>query len=82
MDDDINKAMFKVELMEGILGNLPGLDCGSCGSPNCKALAEDVAQGKASETDCVFKLRERVRDLAQEMVDLARKMPPPLDKDS
>lgn len=27
----------------------------------------------ASETDCVFKLRERVRDLAQEMIDLTKK---------
>ena len=81
MDEDISKAMFKVELMEEVLKKLPGLDCGSCGSPNCKALAEDVVLGKASETDCVFKLRERVRDLAEEMVDLAQKLPPPLDKD-
>ena len=62
------------------MANLPGLDCGSCGSPNCKALAEDIAQGLATETDCVFKLREHVRDLAQEMVNLATKLPPSLDK--
>jgi len=74
--------MRKVELMEETLKKLPGLDCSSCGSPNCKALAEDIAQGLASETDCVFKLRERVRDLAQEMVDLAEKLPPPLEKES
>lgn len=82
LDEDICKAMYKVEVMEKTLQQLPGLDCGSCGSPNCKALAEDIAQGVASETDCVFKLRERVRDLAQEMKLLAEKMPPSLDKDS
>lgn len=81
LDKDIVKAMHKVELIEKICKRLPGLDCGSCGSPTCKALAEDIAQGMASETDCVFKLRERVRDLAQEMVDLAEKLPPSLDKD-
>lgn len=81
LDDDIYRAMYKVEVMERTLQKLPGLDCGSCGSPNCKALAEDIAQGKASETDCVFKLRERVRDLAREMFDLAEKLPPSLDKD-
>ncbi|MBP2629111.1 MAG: rsxB 1 [Firmicutes bacterium] len=81
LDEDIFKAMDKVELIEKILESLPGLDCGSCGSPNCKALAEDIAQGRASETDCVFKLRERVRDLAQEMIDLTKKMPPPLEKE-
>lgn len=80
LDEDIFKAMYKVELMEQTLQKLPGLDCGSCGSPNCKALAEDIVQGTASETDCIFKLRERVRDLAQEMVDLAAKIPPPLEK--
>lgn len=82
LDDDIFKAMYKVELMEKTLNCLPGLDCGSCGSPNCKALAEDIAQGIACETDCIFRLREKVRDLAQEMVDIAQKMPPSLEKDT
>jgi Na+-translocating ferredoxin:NAD+ oxidoreductase RNF subunit RnfB len=67
--------------MEKTLETLPGLDCGSCGSPSCKALAEDIAQGSATEADCVFKLREHVRDLAKEMVNLAEKLPPPLDKE-
>lgn len=80
LDEDISKAMDKAEVMVKTLKKLPGLDCGSCGSPTCKALAEDIAQGIASETDCMFKLRARVRDLAQEMYDLAEKLPPPLDK--
>lgn len=80
LDEDIFKAMYKVELMEKTLKKLPGLDCGSCGSPNCKALAEDIVQGEAVETDCIFKLRERVRDLAQEMVGLAAKLPPSLEE--
>ncbi|MDU4962036.1 MAG: [Fe-Fe] hydrogenase large subunit C-terminal domain-containing protein [Sporomusaceae bacterium] len=80
MDADILQAISKVELMEMLLERLPGLDCGACGSPGCKALAEDIAQGIASETDCVFKLREKVRDLAQEMVGLAGKLPPSLTK--
>lgn len=79
LDEDIFKAMYKVELMEQMLKKLPGLDCGSCGSPNCKALAEDIVQGEAVVTDCIFKLRERVRDLAQEMVCLAAKLPPSLE---
>ncbi|SDE74086.1 [Fe-Fe] hydrogenase large subunit C-terminal domain-containing protein [Sporomusa acidovorans] len=81
LDADINKAMSKIEMMDVTLKSLPGLDCGSCGSPNCKALAEDIAQGRASMTDCLFLLRKKVRDLAYEMVNLADKLPPPLDKD-
>ncbi len=82
LDSDIVKAMQKMELIEKTLARLPGLDCGSCGSPSCKALAEDIVQGHASETDCVFKLRERVKALAEEMVDLAQKLPPSLNKEN
>ncbi len=47
-------AMGKYLRIEEIAGRLPGLDCGSCGAPSCKALAEDVVQGYASEKDCIF----------------------------
>lgn len=80
MDSDIAAAMRKIEAMEAVLVRLPGLDCGSCGSPSCKALAEDIVQGRASETDCVFRLRERVKTLAEEMVDLAQRLPPSLSR--
>jgi len=66
----------KMEQMERILESLPGLDCGSCGAPNCQALAEDVVRELATEMDCVFKLRERVRQLAGEMFELSEKVPP------
>ena len=82
LDDDIFVAMQKIELIDDTLKRLPGLDCGSCGSPTCRALAEDIVQGTASETDCVFRLREMVRDLAEEMVNLSTKLPPSLTKES
>ena len=28
---------------------LPGIDCGACGSPTCRAYAEDVVRGIAGE---------------------------------
>ncbi|MCE5314537.1 MAG: [Fe-Fe] hydrogenase large subunit C-terminal domain-containing protein [Armatimonadota bacterium] len=76
LDDDMATAIRKMEQMERIVEDLPGLDCGSCGAPNCQALAEDVVRGLATEMDCVFKLRERVRQLAVEMMELAEKAPP------
>ena len=33
---------------------LPGIDCGACGAPNCRAFAEDVVCGKAQEDGCVI----------------------------
>lgn len=81
LDGNIAKAIEKMELLEKTLKGLPGLDCGSCGSPNCRALAEDIVLGRANETDCVFKLRDRVRQLAKEVLDLSQKLPPTMDTD-
>ena len=82
LDEDVTRAMAKVERLEETLARLPNLDCGSCGSPTCRSLAEDIVRGLAFETDCLFKLRERVRDLAAEMKELAEKVPPSMDQPS
>lgn len=79
LDPDVARALVMAEEMEILAEGLPGLDCGSCGAPTCRALAEDIVRGVAVETDCVFKLRERVRDLAAELVSLERLQPPGLD---
>ena len=50
--------------------SLPGFDCGSCGSPTCRALAWDIAHGYANELNCIFKLNDRISNLASEMVAL------------
>lgn len=70
LDEDIQKAMEKIMQLEEIYERLPKLDCGSCGSPSCRALAEDIVRGFAHETDCIFKLRERITALAREMAVL------------
>lgn len=67
LDDDMLKAMKKMQKLEEINEGLPGLDCGACGAPSCHALAEDIVRGDAQETDCIFKLREKVSDLATQM---------------
>ena len=54
LDDDISKAMEKMSKAQRIICFLPGIDCGACGAPNCQALAEDMVQGKAKMSDCVF----------------------------
>ncbi|MFQ3549200.1 MAG: [Fe-Fe] hydrogenase large subunit C-terminal domain-containing protein [Armatimonadota bacterium] len=80
LDNDMVVAIQKMEQMEQIAKNLPGLDCGSCGAPNCEALAEDVVRGYATELDCIFKLREEVSKLAKEMMQLAERVPPSMGK--
>ena len=81
LDEDLMRAMKKLEALETINEKLPGLDCGACGAPSCRALAEDIVRGNADETDCIFKLREKVRSLVMEMMELEAKMPPVMDKE-
>lgn len=78
---DMLKAMIMMEEMEQVQASLPGLDCGSCGAPSCRAFAEDVARGQARISDCIFKLRENVRKLAEELINMERIQPPGLDRD-
>jgi Na+-translocating ferredoxin:NAD+ oxidoreductase RNF subunit RnfB len=67
LDEDIGTALDKYNKMEEILATLPGLDCGACGAPTCAALAEDIVQGNALETDCIIKLKEHIRKVAREI---------------
>ncbi len=52
------QAIAKMSKAEEIYKNLPQIDSGSCGAPNCHALAEDIVNGEAKEGDCLIKLRE------------------------
>lgn len=81
LDENIVEAMKKFTKMDELIDTLPGLDCGACGAPTCKALAEDVIRDTAKITDCVFKLREKVRRLATEMFELESLLPPTLGGD-
>lgn len=66
LDTDRAAAMEKLIKIEELESHLPGLHCGSCGAPSCHAFAEDVVLGRASEEDCIFKVRERMQYMAGE----------------
>jgi len=76
LDNDLTKAINKLNLLEEILTKLPGIDCGACGSPSCRSLAEDIVQNKAQLTDCIIILREQLEELAQRLLVLAQIRPP------
>jgi len=70
LDEDFEIAMEKMQKMDEIYDRLPNLDCGSCGAPTCKALSEDIVRGYAKENDCIFKMRDRVSELAKKLIEL------------
>ena len=63
LDTDRRRAMEKMMRIHQLEEHLPGLRCGSCGAPSCRAFAEDVVMGRASEEDCIFKVRERMQSV-------------------
>lgn len=64
---DMKESIAMMAMVEDLCEKFPGLDCGSCGAPTCKALAEDVVRGVASEKDCIHILREYIHKISDEM---------------
>ncbi len=54
LDDDMGESLRKMNLIRQIMQLLPMVDCGVCGSPGCRALAEDIVQGRAILENCIF----------------------------
>ena len=69
MLDSINK----MSIVEELCTRFPGLDCGSCGAPTCKALAEDIVRGVAQEEDCIHILRDYIHKISDELSRLDNK---------
>ncbi len=58
LDADLSRAIEKLIAIEKILKDLPQIDCGACGSPSCRALAEDIILGYAKEEDCMVNIKK------------------------
>jgi iron only hydrogenase large subunit-like protein len=67
LGDNMKESIAKMAKVEELSGKFPGLDCGACGAPTCKALAEDVVRGVAKERNCVYLLKEFVHKLSDEI---------------
>ena len=53
------RAMELLARVDEIEQDLYGMDCGACGAPSCRALATDIALGRAAVEDCIYIQRER-----------------------
>lgn len=65
--ENVEDAMVLMGKIDQIAERLPQLDCGSCGAPSCRALAEDIVHGLARETDCIFLMRRQIQDIASQL---------------
>ncbi|MDD4315817.1 MAG: [Fe-Fe] hydrogenase large subunit C-terminal domain-containing protein [Clostridia bacterium] len=55
LDEDFMVALKKMSDIDAIMKQLPGLDCGNCGAPTCRAFAEDIVDGAVDISLCTRK---------------------------
>ena len=65
--DNFNESIAVMSRIDELCEKFPALDCGSCGAPTCKALAEDIIRGEASEHDCIEVLRKYLKSKSKEL---------------
>lgn len=66
LGETMMESFARLSRIEALCKQLPGLDCGACGAPSCKALAEDISKGEAKEEDCVYIMKEQLRKLMEQ----------------
>ncbi len=54
LSPNFGESLRMMAVIQRLHEALPGIDCGACGAPNCRAFAEDVVTGKTSEDGCVI----------------------------
>ena len=57
LSDSMAESMRMMSDIQKLRDELPGIDCGSCGAPNCRALAEDIVKHNAKLEDCLIRLK-------------------------
>ncbi|MCP4150835.1 MAG: 4Fe-4S dicluster domain-containing protein [bacterium] len=54
LDEDRGRALEKLNKRNKLVATLPGINCGVCGAPDCKTLADDVVRDKTGIPECIF----------------------------
>ncbi len=80
LGDSVEESLNMMNQIEETVKKLPGLDCGSCGAPTCRALAEDIVRGEASTNDCIYLFQDYIGSLSKEIFDLTKSLKPEPDE--
>ena len=54
LSDSMAQSMRMMADIQRIKNNLPGIDCGACGAPSCRAFAEDIVKNEANFDGCLI----------------------------
>ena len=62
LSDSMSQSMRMMAEIQRIRDTLPGIDCGACGSPTCRAFAEDIVRGLVADDRMCAVLDRKVTD--------------------
>ena len=62
LSESIAQSMRMLADIHTFKDTLPGIDCGSCGAPTCRAFAEDVIKGTAERDGCPIKALKELKE--------------------
>ncbi len=74
LDENMVKAMEKMQERSELMNVLPLFDCAACGAPSCMSLAEDIVHGKATLDDCIFIQSMKVIEDAESKEDARKRI--------
>lgn len=58
LSENFGESLRMMSAIQKLRAALPGIDCGACGAPNCRAFAEDVVLGNAKRDECVVEQKQ------------------------
>ena len=62
LSDNLSESIRLMQKIQAIHKELPGIDCGSCGAPNCRAFAEDIVMADADKNDCLIAYKDIIKE--------------------
>ena len=69
---NFKERIRKMSQVEELTKMFSGADCGSCGAPSCRALAEDIVRGEAKESDCIYVLWDYVHRITGMITEIEK----------
>lgn len=60
LSENFAESLRMMADIQKIRNDLPGIDCGACGAPTCRAFAEDVVRGNVKRDSCPVEKSKRL----------------------
>ena len=66
LSENFGESLRMMSDIQKLRSELPGIDCGACGAPTCRAFAEDVIRGNAQRNGCVVEKSKKMDEQTQQ----------------